>query len=1481
VKVFLSAVSDQFRACRDALAKDLRAVGATVREQEDFVQSPGTLLEKLESEIASCDRVIALVGNAYGKEPEASAFPGKPRRSYAQWEYLFGRGERIVGTPQAPKDTFVYFASPRFLSRNRIDQEPDLVALQQTFIADIRASNKDRGVFSSLHELRASVLRDGFRLPDHKPGPRNLPLYSDRIRNFLDEYLGAPASAVPFGGRDDEIEALDAWFQDSAAPPYAIVVAEAGRGKSALLVHWASTLLESDRARVVFVPISIRFNTALSSVTFAALAAGLREIFGEKEKGTDLSAEQMRSECLSYMRRIPPYCKPVLVILDGLDEASDWRPGPDLFPVSPPNGLRVLVSARYVAGDVDERGWRGRLGWNSPLRARSIPLPPLSRSGVSDVLANVSDRLSQLSTEVDVASEVFRLSEGDPLLVRLYVESLLPLAGSAVALRPADLPSISTGLAGYFERWWDDQASRTQNLGRSTLAASEDVLNFFNVCATALGPLSRDDVAEIAEGSLTSGLRIKQAAREVDRFVIGDGHTRGYVFSHPRLGQFFWEQMTAPERATWNARFLEYGRRTLNVLDKGEIPAGEASQYIVQYYGAHLDRTKAAAKDVYVLVDAGWLRAWEALEGTHAGFLNDVERAWRRAESAIPPLAGEDLAVLIKCALCRSSVTALSGNVSSKLLMLCVQNGVLTPLQGLTIVRQMPDEEQRSASLSRLAKELPSGLTGEALMAVRTIQNERHRATALIALAPHLDGEFRVEATREALAAVREITYDPDRAKTCIALAPHVTTEALTHDALALAQEIQDAPWKVRALAALAAGLEGALKASVERQAWAEVRTIKDEGSQVDLLIELAPSLQDDMRAQVVQEAFVKLRNLREWDGWASPRAEALARVAPHLSDTLRVEALDLARALVTKEAQARALTGLIPLVEEDLKEGVVREAVDAVQAIEGTEARLSALARLASYLSDAWRAQLLPDAWKAAQAIDDVEHGPMTLAALAPYLPEELLKDAMTAAQAVEGWARETILDSLRSRLPADVLEKALPSVAPRAPEELLREALAVARTKPSRESIVELISLAERLPQPISAQATKHAFSLARALEDQLARVRVAAALAPYLARPGNMLADVLAAAQTTGKAHERVETLTRVAPYLDNDVKVRVLTQALATARELPESGWRTAPRATALARLAPFLSDDLREEAVQAARTIEDKESKAAALYRVARHVSDDRKVELVREALETAQSIGDHQHRAFALERIVPDLPESERADIIQQSLDAARRSTYAVTLAGVVRRLGQYMSTELRNELLRTTLPRFDDELLSEIVRAWAPHLSATSLKRARQVARAMKDPDYQTAATAALAPYLKESEPIQEVLKRVLNIGFEFTRAVSLACLAPRLPDDLKGEALHEALRATVSVREESMRQDAMKAVAPLLPEWAHADPRAAFSVFKEMLRECSAWPRPTFLPYLEMLVPFALALATESEQETAAVGVFQAVQDVATWWP
>jgi len=224
MKIFLSAVSNQFKACRDALASDLRAVGAEVVVQEDFQQHGRTLLEKLEQYIAACDRVIALVGDAYGWEPDEAARPaGFPRRSYSQWEVYFAEGERLDGSRQPAKELYLYFASPEFIAAHAVQQADDAAALQQAFLAELHGSGKDWNPFSSLDQLRALVLRDGFRLQQRGPQPRNLPYAS----------LGSL-----FKGREQVLAEITQHFEHASHQPL-VIHGLGGMGKSRLAIEYA------------------------------------------------------------------------------------------------------------------------------------------------------------------------------------------------------------------------------------------------------------------------------------------------------------------------------------------------------------------------------------------------------------------------------------------------------------------------------------------------------------------------------------------------------------------------------------------------------------------------------------------------------------------------------------------------------------------------------------------------------------------------------------------------------------------------------------------------------------------------------------------------------------------------------------------------------------------------------------------------------------------------------------------------------------------------------------------------------------------------------------------------------------------------------------------------------------------------------------------------------------------------------------------
>src|SRR5204863_478809 len=146
---------------------------------------------------------------------------------------------------------------------------------------------------------------------------------------------------------------------------------------------------------------------------------------------------------------------------------------------------------------------------------------------------------------------------------------------------------LKPGLRAYFDQWWDDQR---RQWGTAMPLKEAAVRTLLNLLACALGPLSTDDLLALMEPEHFDLWILEEALRPLARFVVGDGKEQGYVFSHPRLNQYFYEKLPPRERQAWEDRFMSYGRQTLAALMRGERDPREVASYPVRYYSAHLER---------------------------------------------------------------------------------------------------------------------------------------------------------------------------------------------------------------------------------------------------------------------------------------------------------------------------------------------------------------------------------------------------------------------------------------------------------------------------------------------------------------------------------------------------------------------------------------------------------------------------------------------------------------------------------------------------------------------------------------------------------------------------------------------------------------------------------------------------------------------------------------------------------------------------
>lgn len=540
----------------------------------------------------------------------------------------------------------------------------------------------------------------------------NFPSEWPQINNFILEYTGTPQNPAPFGGRHSDLRTLNDWLDNPDSPSCLLLAASAGRGKSALLVHWVQQIKSRTDIALVFFPVSIRFRTNLSGTLFASLVAQLAQIHGEKPPHENTPIDLLRRMVTDYLCRSLSDGRRLLVVLDGIDEGADLDIAPDFSPQSP-DGPRVVVSARYLADDPGPEAWLGRLGWLRPGNAKVLDLTPLNQEEVADVLSRMGGPLDALGRRVDIVTELHRLSEGDPLLVGLYVADLWSKRDTAAHLHLEDLRRLEPGLGHYFKRWLDDQ----QKLwGTRRPLGEKHVQALLNLLACALGPLSRDDIHHLMPQKIgLTGLSLDEALRDLGRFIIGNGREQGYVFSHSRFADFFREKMFKGELRQWTGCYLSYGARSIAALNRGDLSVGEISPYLVQYYAVHLEKDDADVAAFTQLASThGWPQAWLRIEGTYSGYMRDLERVREsavRANSHGLETGGKVLPfvdVEIRCALIRSSIGSLARGIKPELMSGLVQSKVWTISQGNAFALHISEPDDRAKALIAILKAVTS-----------------------------------------------------------------------------------------------------------------------------------------------------------------------------------------------------------------------------------------------------------------------------------------------------------------------------------------------------------------------------------------------------------------------------------------------------------------------------------------------------------------------------------------------------------------------------------------------------------------------------------------------------------------------------------------------------------------------------------------------------------------------------------------------------
>jgi hypothetical protein len=901
--------------------------------------------------------------------------------------------------------------------------------------------------------------------------------------------------------------------------------------------------------------------------------------------------------------------------------------------------------------------------------------------------------------------------------------------------------------------------------------------------------------------------------------------------------------------------------------------------------------------DLHELVAEGsadgqlWARARLAADGSYAGYLADLFRAWANAERNEE--IGRGTARQIRYALITSSLRSIAANIPAELLKALVhfQMPGWSAGAALGYALEVPPEH-RAEYLVALAPHLSVGLLEtampDALAVALTLPDPWSRSSAIRGLAPYLPPKL----AREALGVATSLVDPPLRNVTVAALAlrlPAAEVRPLLVQALSDTQAIGDLQTGIAAVAALAPGLPADLQAEAIGQAMAKALTLPEETVRDDFmgrrefprcitLSVLAPHLPPELRLQAiaavqgVRDVGIRTAFLVQFLPWLPSNllpqfvdglrylskrfrfemsgtyldvdelvARAIVNLIPQLPDNLLHQTLSLALSIGRWEQRSVALAALAPRLPPDSRAKALTQALTDAQNMQHRPTRVLMLTTIAPALPPDQRRQALSQALTLTQTIGDPGGQAQALAALAPHLPDNL-----------HGPALSTALDLARAVEWRDDPQETLAAIAPCLPLDLMADCLAAAcaidRTDQRGQA---LASLAHYLPSELLGQAWEAAVAIQVAAD----RLQAMVALAPCMPeepRSDALKEAVRAAGQCDGQ--QRADALVALAPHLP----ANLLRDALALVKTCEPDYFRAEALETLGMRLPPNLVPD----ALSAARDIANDWGRYRALSGLLTVLADNEYQAVLNQTLAAGLAIGNLNARAEAIAALAPRLEAGVRVDAVGQASRAAETIEWDFN----------------RGLALATLTPELppNDRLpvLLKALDALEPHLPIDVCRVVREAAA----PGQQGDAAPLFLRMLREWKLNTGRWAFVDDASMRgYVGATFFANLALAMPPDIQGETIAQALAAAEKIFEPKTRGKALAAVTAAWKPRLEARPGDAYSSITALLH---AWSNQLRAQLLRDIAVFTPALVTLGGTDTA-VSMARAIQEVGRWWP
>jgi WD40 repeat protein len=411
------------------------------------------------------------------------------------------------------------------------------------------------------------------------------PLIEDRVRLFA--------------GR----EALFRWVIDgiqAQAGSYNVITAPAGFGKTAAL----AALMHRTPQAFAYHFFSPLYGNTLDEHFFLRNVVQQMASWHKRTEEVPSDLNELRALYQQFLNT--PLERPQVLVLDGLDEVTNWSLAPYLSRHLPAC-LHLILTIRDVGQD-----WHAKYQL-PPDQVRHLMLDGLNRTTVEAVFRAADglhpDFSQAIADDPHLLDQIVRIAAyqtnpelgADPFYVRLLAED-----AAAGKLTRAMLEGQPSGLKAYLDRWWQEIRS---------IAGSRPIRDLFGTLTAALGPLSRKDLENV-NPSLEDEWSTDYFAEvlgQVQRFVITTD--RGYALAHPRLQEYLLSKIRVD---TYREQLIAYCSDW----------ARHGSPYALSYYTQHLALSNASKQLVATVIDLRYIVAKAFLLNSFA-VENDIKLALR------------------------------------------------------------------------------------------------------------------------------------------------------------------------------------------------------------------------------------------------------------------------------------------------------------------------------------------------------------------------------------------------------------------------------------------------------------------------------------------------------------------------------------------------------------------------------------------------------------------------------------------------------------------------------------------------------------------------------------------------------------------------------------------------------------------------------------------------------------------------------------